>query len=251
MVKYARFSADGSIGYGILEGGTLTRITAAPWRDHEITSESLPVSGVRLLAPAEPSKMVAIGLNYRSHLGDREPPKVPEPFLKTPSSVIGPGDPIVLPAESNVVQEEAELAVVIGRRCRRAGRDEALSYVLGYTCANDVSEREWQSGDLQWWRAKSSDTFGPIGPVIVTGLDPSGLGIEARVNGKIVQQSTTADLLYDVPTIIEWVSRAMTLEPGDVILTGTPGTTATLSSGDTVEIELESIGVLSNPVVSE
>ena len=250
-MKFARYEVGESIEYGIVEGETVTRITGAPWGEYETTTDVRPVSSVRLLAPTQPSKMVAIGLNYRSHLGDREPPKVPEPFLKTPSSVIGPGDPIVLPAESRVVQEEAELAVVFGRRCRRASREDALSYVLGYTCANDVSERGWQAGDLQWWRAKSADTFGPIGPVIVTGLDPASLAIEARVNGEIVQKSNTADLLYDVPAIIEWVSRVMTLEPGDVILTGTPGTTATISAGDTVEVELEGVGVLSNPVRDE
>jgi 2-keto-4-pentenoate hydratase/2-oxohepta-3-ene-1,7-dioic acid hydratase in catechol pathway len=250
-MKFARYQAGESVEYGIVEGETVTRITAAPWGDYETTTDVRPVSSVRLLAPAEPSKMVAIGLNYRSHLGDREAPKVPEPFLKTPSSVIGPGDPIVLPAESEVVQEEAELAVVFGKRCRRASRVDALSYVLGYTCANDVSERGWQAGDLQWWRAKSADTFGPIGPIIVTDLDPANLAIEARVNGEVVQKSNTADLLYDIPAIIEWVSRVMTLEPGDVILTGTPGTTATISPGDTVEIELEGVGVLSNPVRDE
>ena len=250
-MRYARYEADGGARYGIVEGDSITPISAEPWAEHQAAGEPVPLSGVRLLAPAAPSKLVAIGLNYRSHLGDREPPKVPEPFLKTPSCVVGPGDAIVLPAESAVVQEEAELAVVIGTRCRRASRQDALGFVFGYTCANDVSERDWQSGDLQWWRAKSSDTFGPLGPVIATGLDPSGLAIEARVNGEVVQQSSTADLLFDVPAIIEWVSRAMTLEPGDVILTGTPGTTATLSAGDTVEVELEGIGVLSNPVASE
>ena len=250
-MKYARYEAEGAVSYGIVDGDSITPISAEPWAEHQVAGDAVPLSGVRLLAPATPSKLVAIGLNYRSHLGDREPPSVPEPFLKTPSCVVGPGDPIVLPAESAVVQEEAELAVVIGRPCRRASRADALSFVFGYTCANDVSERGWQSGDLQWWRAKSSDTFGPLGPVIATGIDPSGLAIEARVNGEVVQKSTTADLLFDVPAIIEWVSRAMTLEPGDVILTGTPGTTATLSAGDEVQVELEGIGVLSNPVTAE
>lgn len=250
-MKFARYTVEGNIAYGVVEGDLITRITGAPWNSYEKTSDSQPLASVRLLAPTAPSKIVAIGLNYKSHLGDRKPPEVPEPFLKTPSSVIGPGDTIVLPAESNVVQEEAELAVVFGRRCRGATRSNALEYVFGYTCANDVSEREWQAGDLQWWRAKSSDTFGPLGPFLVTDLDPGNLAIEARVNGKVVQQSNTADLLYGVEVIIEWVSRVMTLEPGDVILTGTPGTTATLQNGDTVEVELEGIGILSNSVKSE
>ncbi len=250
-MKFARYEADGRVQYGVVEGHTVTRITAAAWESHETTSDIRSLASVRLLAPTTPSKMVAIGLNYKSHLGDREPPKVPEPFFKTPSCVVGQSDAIVLPRESNLVQEEAELAVVFGKRCRGATRANALDYVFGYTCANDVSERNWQSGDLQWWRAKSSDTFGPIGPFIVTGLNPGNLAIEARLNGEVVQKSNTSDLLYDVPTIIEWVSKVMTLEPGDLILTGTPGTTATLNPGDTVEIELDGIGVLSNPVVAE
>lgn len=250
-MKFARYEVDGRIEYGIVYGDTVTPITAAPWEPHETTSESLSLGAVRLLAPTAPSKMVAIGLNYKSHLGDRVPPKVPEPFFKTPSCVVGPGETVVLPRDSNKVQEEAELAIVFGKRCRNATRTNALEHIFGYTCANDVSERDWQAGDLQWWRAKSSDTFGPLGPYLVTDLDPGNLAIEARLNGEVVQRSNTSDLLYDVPTIIEWVSRVMTLEPGDVILTGTPGTTATLSPGDTVEIELEGVGVLSNPVAAE
>jgi 2-keto-4-pentenoate hydratase/2-oxohepta-3-ene-1,7-dioic acid hydratase in catechol pathway len=250
-MKFARYEADGRVQFGVVESDTVTRITAAPWESHVTTSDVRSLSDVRLLAPTAPSKMVAIGLNYKSHLGDRTPPSVPEPFFKTPSCVVGQGDTIVLPKDSNLVQEEAELAIVFGKRCRNASKENALDFIFGYTCANDVSERNWQKGDLQWWRAKSSDTFGPIGPFIVTGLNPGNLAIEARLNGKVVQQSNTSDLLYDVPTIIEWVSKVMTLEPGDVILTGTPGTTATLSPGDTVEIELEGIGVLSNPVAAE
>ena len=250
-MRFARYERDGEVTYGTVQGETVTPISAEPWAEHQVTGDAVPASSVRLLAPVTPSKMIAIGLNYRSHLGDREAPKVPEPFLKTPSCIVGPGDAIVLPSDSTVVQEEAELAVVIGTRCRRATRDSALGHVFGYTCANDVSERDWQSGDLQWWRAKSSDTFGPLGPHIVTGLDPSNLAIEARLNGQVVQSSNTSDLLFDVPAIIEWVSRAVTLEPGDVILTGTPGTTATLSHGDSVEVELEGIGVLRSPVVAE
>jgi 2-keto-4-pentenoate hydratase/2-oxohepta-3-ene-1,7-dioic acid hydratase in catechol pathway len=250
-MKFARYEADGRVQFGVVEGGNVTRITAAPWESHETTSDRRSLSDVKLLAPTAPSKMVAIGLNYKSHLGDRTPPAVPEPFFKTPSCVVGQGDTIVLPKDSNLVQEEAELAIVFGKQCRNASKENALDFIFGYTCANDVSERNWQKGDLQWWRAKSSDTFGPIGPFIVTGLNPGNLDIEARLNGKVVQQSNTSDLLYDVPTIIEWVSKVMTLEPGDVILTGTPGTTATLSPGDTVEIELEGIGVLSNPVAAE
>ena len=255
MTTIARFEAHGEIAYGVVENDIVKQITGTPFEEYEVTDHTHPVSHVKLLAPVAPSKVVAIGLNYKSHLGDREAPKVPEPFLKTPSSVIGPGDVIVIPREAEEesvrIDEEAELSLVIGRRCKRATRENALSYVLGYTCGNDVSARQWQRGDLQWWRAKSSDTFTPLGPYIVTDLDPGNLNVSARVNGKPAQGSNTSDLLYDVPRIIEFVSAVMTLEPGDVIMTGTPGTPADLHPGDTVEVEIEGIGILSNPVQAE
>ena len=255
MTTFARYSFGGTKGYGIVDGEFINRIKGLPYDDYEVTNETRPLSEVRLLAPIEPSKIIAIGLNYKSHLGDREPPSVPEPFLKTPSSIIGPNDSIIIPREAleeNInIQEEAELTVVIGKRCKRVKKDDALNYVLGYTCGNDVSSRPWQRNDLQWWRAKSSDTFTAIGPVIVTDLDPFNLDIKARVNGNTAQDSNTSDLLYDLPTIIEFVTRAMTLEPGDVIMTGTPGEPVDIKAGDTVEIELEGVGVLRNPVENE
>ena len=254
-MKFTRFEAHGETAFGVVEGDDVRQMTASPFEDYEVTDHAHPVSEVRLLAPVVPSKIVAIGLNYRSHLGDLEAPKVPEPFWKTTSSLIGPGDPIVIPREaieeSLTIQEEAELAVVIGKRCKRATRQNALDYVLGYTCGNDVSAREWQSNDLSWWRAKASDTFAPLGPFIVTDIDPGNVGLEARVNGKTVQQQNTSDLIHDVPAIIEFVTRAVTLEPGDVIMTGTPASPGDLHPGDTVEIELEGIGVLRNPVTGE
>ena len=250
-MKFARYEVDGEVRHGIVDGETVTEISGPPTRAYEVTENRSALGDVRLLAPIVPGKMLAIGLNYRSHVGDRTPPSVPEPFIKTLSSLIGPGDEIVLPRESTTVHEEAELAVVMGSRCKGATRENALDFVLGYTCANDVSERNWQAGDLQWWRAKSSDTFTPLGPFIVTGLDPSDLALEGRVNGSVVQQSSTSDLIHDVPAIIEWISKVMTLEPGDVILTGTPGQTATIHAGDRVEVEVEGIGVLANPVAAE
>ena len=250
-MKFARYEVNGEVRYGVVEGDSVTETSGPPTGPYEVLKNRSALGDVRLLAPIVPGKMLAIGLNYRSHVGDRTPPSVPEPFIKTPSSLVGPGDDIVLPRESARVHEEAELAVVIGTRCKGASRANALDFVLGYTCANDVSERDWQAGDLQWWRAKSSDTFTPLGPFIVTGLDPSDLALEGRVNGSVVQQSSTSDLLHDVPAIIEWISKVMTLEPGDVILTGTPGQTATIRAGDHVEVEVEGIGVLSNPVADE
>ncbi len=250
-MKFARYELDGAVHYGIVSGDTVNRITGNPWEKYEVAKESESISSIKILAPTAPSKIIAIGLNYKSHLGDKTAPSVPEPFIKTPSCIVGPNDCIVLPTDSNIVQEEAELAIIFGKTCRNATKQNALDYVFGYTCANDVSERDWQKNDLQWTRAKSSDTFGPIGPFIVTGLDPYNLAISARLNGQTVQSSNTSDLLFDVPSIIEWVSKFITMEPGDLILTGTPGTTATLNDGDTIEIEVEGIGVLSNCVKAE
>ena len=250
-MKFARYESHGQVAYGLIEGETIKEITAPPFEKYQVTSQSHRLSDVRLLAPHMPGKIIAIGLNYKSHLGEREAPKVPEPFFKTPSSVIGPEDPIILPRDSGQVQEEAELVVVMGRRCKGVSGADALSYVLGYTCGNDVSARGWQMGDLQWWRAKSSDTFCPLGPVIETDLDPGNVNLRAKVNGKVVQESNTSDLLHDVPAIIEFVSRVLTLEPGDMVMTGTPGEPGDLNAGDTVDIELDGIGVLRNTVEAE
>ncbi len=255
MTKYARYEAHGETAYGVVEGDTVRELTGPPYEAHEVTDHTHALSEVRLLSPVVPNKVVAIGLNYKSHLGDRTPPKVPEPFFKTTSSVIGTGESVVIPrdaiAEGVRVQPEAELSLVIGKRCKGATKANALSYVLGYTCGNDISARDWQENDLQWWRAKSSDTFTPLGPFIVTDLDPGNLHLMGRINGKVVQDQITSDLLYDVPTIIEFVSRVVTLEPGDVIMTGTPGRPGDIHEGDVMEIEVEGIGVLSNPVKAE
>ena len=255
MTKYARYLAHGEVAYGVVEGDVVKQITAAPYEDHQVTDHIHGISDVKLLAPVLPGKVVAIGLNYRSHLGDREPPKVPEPFFKTTSSVIGTGDAIVIPREAIqegvTIQPEAELSLVIGKKARRVTKAEALDYVLGYTCGNDVSARNWQRSDLQWWRAKSSDTFTPLGPFIVTDLDPSNLRLICRINGRVAQDQVTSDLLYDVPTILEFVTRVLTLNPGDVIMTGTPGAPGDIHDGDTVEVEIAEIGVLTNPVEAE
>jgi 2-keto-4-pentenoate hydratase/2-oxohepta-3-ene-1,7-dioic acid hydratase in catechol pathway len=192
-----------------------------------------------------------MALNYKSHLGGHEAPKRPEPFFKVPSCIIGPGEPIVLPKGTSRVDEEAELVVVIGRKCSKVSKARALDYVFGYTCGNDVSARDWQRNDIQWWRAKSSDTFGPIGPYIVTDIDGSKLEVTARINGREVQRCNTSDLLFDIPTLISSISQVVTLYPGDLIFTGTSGTPAQIRDGDVVEVEIEGIGILSNPVKSE
>ena len=199
-----------------------------------------------------PTKIVGIGVNYRAHAAEMGKPLPAEPlmFLKPPSAVIGDGEPIRRPAGFARVDHEAELGVVIGTRAHRVPKDRALEVVAGYTCVNDVSVRELQQRDGQWARAKGFDSFCPIGPRVVAGLDPSNLRIMARVNGETRQDSTTADLIFDVPTLIAFVSEYMTLEVGDVISTGTPAGVGNLAVGDVCEIEIEGIGILRNPVVA-
>ena len=249
---FARYLAHGEINYGVVEGGTIKQITTSPFEEDQITDHTHPVSDVKLLAPCVPSKILAVGLNYRSHLGERDPLKDPLIFIKTPTSLIGPDEPIILPKVFNGrVDEEGEVVAIIKDRCKNVSIEDALNHVLGYTCGNDVSAREWQRGDGQWWRAKSSDTFSPAGPFMVTGLDPSDLKLKARINGQEVQAESTRMFLFDLPTVISHITKAMTLEPGDMIYTGTPGRPGQLKAGDVVEVEVEGIGVLRNPVKSE
>ena len=255
MTNYARFKANGEVSYGVVEGDTVTKITGSPFQSYNSTNDSYAVSDVKLLSPTNPSKVVAIGLNYKSHLGGRPGPEAPEPFLKASTSVIGNGDEIIIPKaainEKVKIQPEAELAVVIGKECKGATQANALDFVFAYTCGNDVSARDWQQNDLQWTRAKSSDTFAPIGPWMTTDLDPTNLQVICRVNGQEKQNQNTSDLLHPLVKIIEYVSAVVTLHVGDVIMTGTPGTPGDIFPGDIVEVEVNEVGVLSNPVVAQ
>lgn len=244
----ARFSYKDSEGYGAVEGQALRPIEGDIFGDHHLSRQTVPLAQARLLAPLRPTKILAVAFNYRSHLGETPPPANPELFLKPPSAVIGPAEAIVLPAGAGRVDCEGELVAVIGRRCRNVREDVALDYLLGYTCGNDVSARVWQKGDLQWWRAKGSDTFAPFGPWIATGLDPANLELCTRVNGRLHQSTSTALLIHSVARLVSFAASAMTLEPGDLIFTGTPGEPQPLSPGDVVEVEIEGIGVLRNPV---
>jgi len=200
-----------------------------------------------------PSKIIGIGQNYRAHAAEmgKGIPEEPLMFLKPPSAVIADGMPIERPAGYERVDYEGELGVVIGKRAHRVSRDQALAYVHGFTCVNDVTVRDLQKKDGQWTRAKGFDTFCPIGPRVVSGLDPSNLRVTTRVNGQVRQDSSTSDLIFDVPTLISFVSQHMTLEPGDVISTGTPSGVGNLNPGDVVEVEISGIGVLRNPVVAK
>ena len=255
MTNYARFKANGEVSYGVVVGDTVTKITGSPFQSYNSTNDSYAVSDVKLLSPTNPSKVVAIGLNYKSPLGGRPGPEAPEPFLKASTSVIGNGDEIIIPKsainEKVKIQPEAELAVVIGKECKGATQANALDFVFAYTCGNDVSARDWQQNDLQWTRAKSSDTFAPIGPWMTTDLDPTNLQVICRVNGEEKQNQNTSDLLHPLVKIIEYVSAVVTLHVGDVIMTGTPGTPGDIFPGDIVEVEVNEVGVLSNPVVAQ
>jgi 2-keto-4-pentenoate hydratase/2-oxohepta-3-ene-1,7-dioic acid hydratase in catechol pathway len=209
------------------------------------------LADARLVAPVAPSKIVCVGRNYREHAAELGNPMPAEPllFLKAPSSLVGDGDAIELPAVSQRVEHEGELAVVIGRQCRRVSDAEnPLDYVLGYTCLNDVTARDLQKRDVQFTRAKSFDTFCPVGPLIETALDPLDLHVETRVNGEVRQRGRTSVMAFTVPYLIRYISHVMTMLPGDVISTGTPAGVGPLADGDVCEVEVEGIGILRNPV---
>lgn len=241
--------------YGILSGEALNPVInddifGYPLRASE---EKIPLIEVKLLAPVAPTKIICVGRNYRDHAAElgNAMPSEPLLFFKPPSAVIASGDSIELPALSNQVEHEGELGVVIGRLARRLGEmDDALSYVLGYTCVNDVTARDLQRKDAQFTRAKSFDTFCPAGPFIETSLDPNDLLVTTRLNGGIKQQARTSAMAFSVPFIIRYISQVMTLYPGDLIATGTPAGVSRLQDGDVVEVEVEGIGVLSNKVRS-
>ncbi len=248
--RFAHVEIGGMRSWALVDGDNLTLLAGdAPLGDFQTTDHVVPLAEAKLLAPAPaPSKILAVGLNYRSHLQGRPAPERPELFLKPPSALVGTGDAIVLPPDAEDAHFEGELVLVIGRRCRNVSPEQALDHVFGYTVGNDVSERRWQAGDKQWWRAKGCDTFAPVGPWIVQGLDVATLRIESRINGEPAQEAPLADLIFDVPTIVSFASRYMTLEAGDLIFTGTPGHTRAMRAGDVVEIEVTGIGKLSNPV---
>jgi 2-keto-4-pentenoate hydratase/2-oxohepta-3-ene-1,7-dioic acid hydratase in catechol pathway len=251
LTRYVRYLNDSTAAYGILEGDTIHEIRGGLFGMGGETGVKHPLSDVKLLHPCEPSKILAVGRNYKSHLGDRQAPERPEMFYKPVSALQNPDDPIVIPRDACNVHFEGELVLVIGKRVARASAEEARAAIFGVTCGNDVSDRDWQNGprkDLQWWRAKGADTFAPLGPAIVTGLDYGNLMLETRLNGEVAQRQSTADLTFDGPAIVSWVSQWVTLVPGDIIYTGTPGSTRAMAPGDVVEVEIEGVGVLRNQV---
>ncbi len=247
--EFVRYQLGATVSYGRLEGDQIAQLRGAPWANATPTGVKVARAKVKLLAPAVPSKVIAVGLNYQTHLGERAAAAYPGLFAKLPTSIIAHNDTVIIPPDANNVHYEGEMVIVIGKRAQNVPQDKAKDYVFGVTTGNDVSERDWQKNDLQWFRAKASDTFGPLGPVIVRGVNYDDLLLQTRLNGQVVQSQRTKDLIFNVAEIVSYISRYVTLEPGDVIYSGTPGTTRQMKSGDVVEVELESVGVLRNPVV--
>ena len=263
-MRYCRFEQDGCTHYGEVgerNGELWIEQVLAPWpedpwaRGASGAFAAMPLSGAKLLAPAVPSKIVCIGRNYREHAAElgNEVPKEPLLFLKAPSAVIAPGAPIQIPALSQRVDFEGELAIVIGKRAAKIRADEDVRpYIRGYTIVNDVTARDLQKSDGQWSRAKGFDTFCPMGPLVTDRVDPeAGLTVSTRLNGEVKQEGTTRDLIFGVAALLRHITAAMTLFPGDVIPTGTPAGVAPMKPGDVVEVSVEGIGTLSNPVSAE
>ena len=252
-MKIIRFAIDNKVKYGILEGESIQAIEDKPFRYIKPSDHYYQLSEVKLLSPCTPSKIVALGLNYHSHAKEINAllPNAPLIFLKPSTAVIGPEENISYPSSSHRVDYEGELGVVIKKPVWLVSEEDALDYVLGYTCFNDVTARDLQYHDKQWTRAKGFDTFAAVGPCIETELDPGNVVLETYLNGELKQQANTSDLIYSVPELINFISHVMTLLPGDIIATGTPSGIGPMYPGNTVEIKIDGIGTLRNYVVKK
>jgi 2-keto-4-pentenoate hydratase/2-oxohepta-3-ene-1,7-dioic acid hydratase in catechol pathway len=251
LTHYVKYEADGRTAWGQLEGETIRELQGNVFESAKPSGRARKLAEVKLLAPADAKKVIAAGLNYRSHIGQQTPAKYVGLFAKMPTSLVGHGADIIYPADATTLHYEAEICVVMGKRARRITEAQVKDHIFGVAPCNDVSERGWQKADLQWFRAKGSDTFGPIGPSVVRGADYNKLKLIGRHNGKVVQETTTDLLIFSIDNIVSYVSRYVTLEPGDVIFTGTPGTTQAMQPGDTFEVEIVGLGTLRNKVVAE
>jgi len=290
VTRYVRCEHDGEVSYGILDGKKITLIDGDLFGKWKATKKRVDLDDVKLLVPSAPTQVFAMAGNYKSHLGDEDrttttittvtsvvqdnktgktetssattsevrksgviPPKfqIPQPFYKTISCLLPQGGTIVLPKDAESVHYEAELVIVIGKKAKNVSKKKAMEYVFGVTCGNDVSARVWQRNDVQWWRAKASDTFGPCGPCIATGLDYDNLQLTLRLNGEVKQDESTKYFINNVSSMVSFLSKHVTLHPGDLIFTGTPGKTSDLKHGDVVEVELSGVGVLRNKVKAE
>lgn len=251
-----RFSAEGKVKYGILDNNVIRGFKGRPFSNANgsfaVDGSTYKLKEVKLLAPCRPSKIIGVGRNYLAHVEeiDRDVPSVPMIFMKPTTAIVGPGGKIVLPGTPGKVDYEGELGVVIGKRAKNVSEDQATKYVLGYTCFNDVSERNAQKLDGQWTRAKGYDTFAPMGPCISTGISPDNLKIETYLNGEVRQSASTSSMIFGVAKLISFITGVMTLLPGDVIATGTPSGIGQIKPGDVVEVKIEKIGTLKNFVVA-
>jgi 2-keto-4-pentenoate hydratase/2-oxohepta-3-ene-1,7-dioic acid hydratase in catechol pathway len=246
-VQYVRYEQAGDASWGILDGGSIEQLSDAPYLGGTPTGQSVQRSSVKLLAPVEPRQIFMTAFNFRSHItGD--PAEYPGLFLVPPSSIVGPEDPITRPRESTNLHYEAEMVAVVGREANNVALEDASDYIFGVSAGNDVSERTWQAGDIQWTRAKGSRGFNAVGPVLVTGLDYENLDIEGRLNGEVRQGENTADMIFGINYMLHYISQHFTLYPGDLIWTGTMGATRPMEPGDVYEVELDGVGVLSNEV---
>ncbi|MDE0625705.1 MAG: fumarylacetoacetate hydrolase family protein [Bryobacterales bacterium] len=246
-VRY-RSGPSNARGYGELEGDAIYPIEGSVLGKRERKGDKIALSDVKLLFPVRSPKVFAVGLNYKSHLGSSPAPEKPEIFYKPTTSLQNPGDPIVIPSDAKNLHYEAEFVVVVGKAGKNISESEAADHILGYTCGNDVSERDWQQDDLQWWRAKGCDTFGPMGPSIAVGLDYMDSEISLRLNGETKQEQKVSDLLYKPEQIVSFISKHVRLAPGDSIFTGTPGSTSAMKHGDVCEVEVTGVGILRNRV---
>lgn len=249
-MRFVRFESNGIESYGEVKENVVCRIEGDIFGEYRVTGERFEMQQIKLLAPCKPSKIVAVGINYRDHATEmkHDLPEAPVIFIKPSTAVIGPEEKIIRPKMSQRVDYEAELALVIGKQAKDVEAEEAFDYVLGATCFNDVTARDLQQKDGQWTRAKSFDTFAPMGPFIVTGADYNNIDIELVLNGETKQKSNTSYFINKAHEIVSFISKIMTLYPGDVIATGTPSGVGPMSKGDVVEVRLQGIGVLRNYV---
>ena len=256
-MKILRYQKDGKESYGILNNNdSILQLLGSPFTTFQAGAKVAELNDVSILCPVNPSKIIGVGLNYQSHIREMSlsTPESPMLFMKPPSGIIGQGDPIIYPHIASKVEYEAELVAVIGKPARHVPENRALDFVLGYTCGNDVSERVIQSAEMKSGAmlvCKGFDTFCPLGPVITTDLDPSNLNVISRLNGETKQNSNTSDLLFSVAQLVSYLSKAMLMLPGDIIMTGTPGGVGPMTPGDVVEVEVSGVGILRNPVKPE
>ena len=260
-MKIARFRVARRVAFGVVEGDEIIEIRGSIYSRFRLTDTQHPLSAVKILPPTDPREIWGPGVNFADHLEtaalalgkDVVPiPEHPQPWQKARNSLTGTGDPIIIPKDSTgEVHYEGEVVAVIGKNCRRVTSAQAKRYILGFTCGNDVSERTWQKGDFSFWRAKGADTFAPVGPWIETECDPQQLEIVVRLNTEEVQRFRTNDMLFSFDDIVSYISQSVTLRPGDLVFSGCAGVTGAIKPGDTVEVEVEEIGLLRNPVETE